>query len=60
MPTEEVSTRMIGDSYMAEPEDLVRLRKLSSARGASKSALIRRAIHLFLNREEKKKKGGSS
>ena len=44
------SERMIGDSYLATPTDLDRLRKLAdSTPGISKSEHVRRAVASYLN-----------
>lgn len=50
MNREVTSTRLIGDSYQADPSDLDRLREIAAEVNSSKAELIRSAIRAFIKK----------
>ena len=46
-------SRLVGDSYSADPQELELLRQLAAEKGVSKAELIRTAVRDLLIREGK-------
>ena len=55
MPRKKKKQTLIGDSYMADPKDLKKLRRIAKREGVSKAALIRLGTKLVIYSYENKK-----